>query len=237
MILKTVFALVTSVLIQSLMTSTASATAAQSVGSRIVTVKNQRHQNVQMTLREAALRIIPQRPLTLALDFYDRYGHDSRFGNKDFLTIIDYRIRSSQKRMFILNLRTGEVEADLVAHGRGSDPDHDGMLDSFSNSPESRASAMGFYRVSETYNGEHGYSARLDGLNPGANENARARTIVIHGAAYVAPGLAKMGRSWGCPAVELGRSAQIIDKLKGGSILLIYGTQFESYIQSYAHKK
>lgn len=222
------------VLVETLITSTASAA---SVGSRPVTVRNERRQNVQMTLRQAALRIVPQRPLDLALDFYDRYGHDRRFGNQDMLTVIDYRIHSSRPRMFIINLRNGQIDSELVAHGKGSDPENDGMLNSFSNVPESKASSMGFFRISETYNGENGYSVHLDGLNPGANQNARARAIVVHGADYVARGRAVQGRSWGCPAVESAHAQTVIDKIKGGSIMFIYGSQFEAYIQQYARRK
>jgi hypothetical protein len=235
--MNSILAIILLVLVESFFTATALAASQPSVGSRVVSVKNQRRQSVQMTLRAAALRSIPQRPLDLALDFYDRFGRDRRFNNQDVLTIIDYRIHSSRPRLFILNLRTGQVDAELVAHGRGSDPEHDGMLNSFSNTDESKASSMGFFRISETYIGQHGYSVRMDGLNPGANERARVRAVVIHGADYVAPGLDKMGRSFGCPSVAATRSAAIIDKVKGGSIMLIYGTQFESYIQQHARKK
>jgi hypothetical protein len=60
----------------------------------------------------------------------------------------------------------------------------------------------------------------MDGLSE-SNSNARARAIVIHGADYVKQGLSKMGRSFGCPAVESNRAADIIDRLKDGSLLYI----------------
>jgi hypothetical protein len=78
-------------------------------------------------------------------------------------------------------------------------------------------SSLGFYLTAETYNGEHGYSLRLDGLSS-TNSNARERAIVIHAADYVAPG-EKIGRSWGCPAVEPRYHQQIIDELKEGALI------------------
>ena len=115
---------------------------------------------------------------------------------------------------------TGHVDKYLVAHGKNSDPDYDGFATIFSNTPGSEASSVGFYLTAETYEGNHGYSLKLDGLSS-TNSNARSRSIVMHPADYVAPG-SKIGRSWGCPAVEPRYSVQIIDQIKGGT--LIYAT-------------
>ncbi len=193
---------------------------AASIGERVVSGR--------ITLRQAALRVIPQRPLDLAFYYLDNNAR--AFLNKNYLTVIDYRLPSNRKRMFVLNLRTGAVESLLVAHGKGSDPNQTGVLQNFSNEPNSLASSMGIYRVAETYNGEHGYSVRLDGLQA-TNSNARARTLVIHGADYVNPNRRTMGRSWGCPAIELSRVRSVVDALKGGSLLFVYGSQFESLIR------
>jgi hypothetical protein len=172
-----------------------------------------------ITIRDAFLsQGVPEIALDEALDYFDQ--NVSLITNPNYLTIIDFSQHSSQERMYLGNLNSGVVEKLLVAHGKGSDPDHDGMANTFSNSPGSQASSLGFYLVAETYNGKHGYSARMDGLSE-SNSNARARAIVIHGADYVKQGLSKMGRSFGCPAVESNRAADIIDRLKDGSLLYI----------------
>lgn len=118
------------------------------------------------------------------------------------LVIVDYSRRSSEPRAFLVNLTTGLVEkAFRAAHGLGSDPDHDGYLDKFSDIPGSSASPEGAYLLAEQYVGKHGRSLRLDGLDP-TNANARDRAIVIHAADYAEPSFlkqwGKLGRSNGC---------------------------------------
>ncbi|MEZ5997916.1 MAG: murein L,D-transpeptidase catalytic domain family protein [Hyphomonas sp.] len=118
------------------------------------------------------------------------------------LLIVDYARRSSEPRAYVVNLETGQVEeAFRAAHGSGSDPDHDGYLDSFSDVPGSSASPQGAYLVAEEYVGKHGRSVRLDGLDA-TNANARDRAIVIHAAEYAEPAFlkqyGKLGRSNGC---------------------------------------
>lgn len=118
------------------------------------------------------------------------------------LVVVDYSRRSSDPRAFVVNLETGIVEeAFRAAHGSGSDPDHDGFLDRFSDVPGSSASPEGAYLVAEQYVGKHGRSLRLDGLDK-TNANARDRAIVIHAADYAEPSFlqqhGKLGRSNGC---------------------------------------
>ena len=117
------------------------------------------------------------------------------------LVIVDYGLHSSKPRLFVVNLQTGEVEAFRTAHGSGSDPDHDGFLNSFSDIPGSSASPEGAYLTAEEYYGKHGRSLRLDGLDA-TNANARDRAIVIHAADYAEPDwlsrYGKLGRSNGC---------------------------------------
>ena len=118
------------------------------------------------------------------------------------LVIVDYARRSSEKRAYLVNLETGLVEDMFrAAHGSGSDPDHDGYLDKFSDIPGSSASPEGAYLVAEEYVGKHGKSLRLDGLDK-TNANARDRAIVIHAADYAEPSFlqkwGKLGRSNGC---------------------------------------
>jgi hypothetical protein len=140
------------------------------------------------------------------------------------LTVIDFSQPSTRRRMWIYDLRNRTLLfEDLVSHGRGSGV---AMATSFSNQPESNRSSLGLYRTAETYVGKHGYSLRLDGLEPGFNDRARERAIVMHAADYVNAATAKaqgyLGRSLGCPAVRPEISRQVIDSVKGGGLLFAY---------------
>jgi hypothetical protein len=149
----------------------------------------------------------------------------SKIQNKKIITIIDFSKPSTQQRFFVIDLENYHVLfKTLVAHGKNSG---DNTADSFSNNSESLKSCLGFFVTAETYNGKHGYSLSLDGLEPGINDNARNRAIVIHGADYVSAGFAqkygRIGRSWGCPALPSDISKEIIDQIKNGTCLFIYG--------------
>src|ERR1043166_8643270 len=140
------------------------------------------------------------------------------------VAVIDYSRPSSEPRLWVFDLRTGElVNEELVAHGRNSG---DNYARTFSNQPNSRASSIGLYRTAGTYDGDNGYSLRLQGLEPGFNDHAMDRAVVMHGAPYVDPKLIKangrIGRSWGCPAVRPEIAHTLIDELKGGQYLFAY---------------
>ncbi|MCF3096940.1 peptidase [Aeromonas australiensis] len=144
---------------------------------------------------------------------------------KSILTIIDYSKPSTQRRLFVIDMKRQKLLYHTwVSHGRNS-----GELaaERFSNQIDSRQSSLGVYRTAETYQGKHGYSLRLDGLSPGKNCNARKRAIVVHGAAYASPThlrkYDKLGRSWGCPALPKEQARAIIDTIKGGSVIYAHG--------------
>lgn len=141
------------------------------------------------------------------------------------LTIIDYTRPSTQRRLWVYDLRSRTLLFDeLVSHGRGSGVT---MATAFSNRPDSHMSSLGLFRTAEAYVGKNGYSLRLDGLDPGVNDRARERAIVIHGAPYVNAAMARangyLGRSYGCPAVRPEIAHALIDAVKGGSLLFAYG--------------
>jgi hypothetical protein len=110
-----------------------------------------------------------------------------------------------------------------VAHGKNTG---ENTAADFSNQSESLKSSLGFFLTAETYVGENGYSLKLDGLEEGINDNARIREIVIHGADYVSQKFidenGRLGRSWGCPALPVEFSKEIIDIISEGSCLFIY---------------
>src|SRR5262245_62095341 len=140
------------------------------------------------------------------------------------LTLIDYSRPSTEPRLWVFDLQTGDVVfKELVAHGKNSG---DNMATRFSDAMESRESSLGLFRTSDTYVGHNGYSLRLDGLEPGFNGHARQRAIVVHGAPYVDANIAKangrLGRSWGCPALREAVARQVIDTVRGGGVIFSY---------------
>jgi hypothetical protein len=151
----------------------------------------------------------------------------SRSGlRKDRVAIVDFSKHSGEKRFFLIDLRTGDVEAYRTAHGKGSDSNHDGMADSFSNSFNSKASSLGSYAARGEYFGKYGLSLKLDGLDK-SNRNASGRKIVLHSADYATPDWLKrhgrLGRSFGCFVVDPTLVRHIVKKLKGG--VLIYAAR------------
>ena len=138
------------------------------------------------------------------------------------MVVIDYTKHSTQPRFFLVDLTDMTADTFLVAHGKGSDADHDGYADQFSNILNSRMSSLGAYVTGETYYGQHGLSLRLHGLDP-SNDKALERYIVIHGADYVAPGRRVLGRSWGCPALEQAVAQKLIPELAGGTFIYAVG--------------
>ncbi len=150
-----------------------------------------------------------------------------KLGNTRYVALVNYRQPSWEPRFYIIDTQTSEVVARyIVAHGRGSDPDHDGYADRFGDEHESYRSSLGFFVTSDTYisgSSGHGLSMRLDGLSK-SNRNARARNIVIHANWYVEPGIVstqkKPGRSYGCLVFSNSDRDAVVEKLKGGALIL-----------------
>jgi len=142
----------------------------------------------------------------------------------DTLTVIDYSRPSSEPRLFVLDLAQRALRhQELVAHGRASG---ENLAKSFSNQPGSLQSSLGLFVTLGTYIGRHGRSLRLLGLEPGVNDRAEERAIVMHGAEYVSAAFAalhgRLGRSLGCPALALDVAPRVIDAIRGGSPLFAY---------------
>ena len=149
------------------------------------------------------------------------------------LTIIDFSLPSTEKRLWVISPEQKEVLLhSVVAHGRNSG---ELIASKFSNRPESFQSSLGFYKTGETYQGKHGYSLRLDGLEKGVNDQARNRAIVIHGADYAKESFAKingrLGRSLGCPALPSELSTEAINLMKEGSLLFVFAED-ENYLSN-----
>lgn len=153
---------------------------------------------------------------------------------KSVLTIADFDLNSSKKRLWIVDLDKKALLLNTwVAHGQGSGKD---KAVNFSNINNSFQSSIGFYVTGETYYGQHGRSLRLDGMDEGYNSNARKRAIVVHGADYVSQGtinaLGRLGRSHGCPAVAPELANTVINTIGGKTVLFINSSE-QKYTSRY----
>jgi len=152
------------------------------------------------------------------------------------LAVIDYSQPSTARRLWIFDLRKKTlVLRDLVAHGQKSG---ENFATQFSNNEGSHQSSLGLFRTQESYQGANGYSLRMDGLEPGINDSARERAIVIHPASYVNPlwsqTQGRIGRSQGCPAVRPQVARQVVDKLKDGQFMFAWYPD-QHWLQSSAY--
>jgi hypothetical protein len=150
--------------------------------------------------------------------------HGNVSGTESRLAVIDYSRPSTERRLWIFDItRPSLLFDEYVAHGRGSG---ENLARHFSNVDGSLQSSLGLFATAETYDGGNGYSLRMDGLEPGINDNARSRLLVMHGAWYVDPLMAlkqgRIGRSYGCPALRPQVAHAVIDTLKQGQLLFAY---------------
>lgn len=153
---------------------------------------------------------------------------------KDIITIIDFNLSANYKRLWVIDLASKTILfQSLVAHGRNTGEE---FANNFFNAAQSFKSSVGFYVTGVVYNGKHGLSLRLDGLEKGVNDNARKRGVVIHAADYVSATFIKnnkrLGRSQGCPAVPVALSKEIISIIKDKSCLFIYHSKLNSPLAS-----
>ena len=151
--------------------------------------------------------------------------------NPGVLIIIDYTKPSNEERFYVLDLNKKKlVYSTRVAHSKNSGLE---IPLEFSDDPNSYQSSLGFFVTLGEYNGAYGYSLRLKGLEENVNANAEDRAIVIHGGDIVEDEYIKKfgfaGRSLGCPVLPYSLTRQIIDFIKHGRVLFIYGND-EQYI-------
>lgn len=155
---------------------------------------------------------------------YSTMLEDGQIENPEIISICDFSQSSRKKRLYVIDLDEMKVLVNTyVAHGRKSGGE---FARSFSNSPESHKSSLGFYITGKSYFGQHGLALKIVGLERGINDRANARNIVIHGSDYVGDKFIKNnpfnGRSFGCPAVPEKQTRKIINTIKDGTCLFIY---------------
>ncbi len=170
---------------------------------------------------------MPASPMTIRPDLFRRalqalQKHGDRIQKRDRIALVDFDLPSSQPRFHIVDLDSGRSRSLLVAHGRGSDPEHTGWLTRFSNVVGSAASSDGAYLTGDIYVGQHGRSRRLYGLDR-TNSNVQERAIVVHSAWYVGSDMiaqhGKLGRSEGCFALSAADLEDTLSTLGQGRMI------------------
>jgi hypothetical protein len=167
----------------------------------------------------------------LSLDAFEKayvgwlsLNHQSKLNKKEILAIADLSQSANMKRLYVIDLnRDTLLFQTFVAHGRNSGQEY---AQSFSNEANSYQSSLGFYTTGDSYQGKHGLSLKLSGMEPAINDLAEERAIVIHGADYATENFIKkngrLGRSLGCPAVSPEMCEPLIQILKDGACLFMY---------------
>lgn len=166
---------------------------------------------------------LDEQVLRYGLTAYTR-AQQQGYVRKQLLTVIDYSKPSTEKRLWVFDLGRGRTVLNTwVSHGKNSGNIN---ADSFSNKNGSLKSSIGVFVTDTSYIGGHGIALRMRGLEKGVNDNAYSRNIVFHGAPYVngsiARSLGRMGRSWGCPAVNPSVIKSLVDTIKGNTVVFAY---------------
>lgn len=161
--------------------------------------------------------------LKLGLMAYDKARKEG-LSDQSILTIVDFTKPSTEKRLWVVDIKNQTVLFNTyVAHGKNSG---DLNSTSFSNAPNSLKSSIGVFVANGTYSGHRGYSLRLEGMEPGVNDNVYKRHVIFHGAPYVSEAYAKargmMGRSWGCLAVSYNVITPLINTIKNKTLVFAY---------------
>jgi len=175
----------------------------------------------EMQLKDSGMN---EKALLYALLGYHRLVKKHRLNKTGILSICDFSQSSASKRMYVIDVRNRRlIYRTYVAHGIRSGREY---ANSFSNTPESYKSSLGFYVTRNAYLGSNGLSLRIDGMERGFNDRARQRSIVIHGAPYVSERILHkyglMGTTFGCPAIPEEMAAQVIPVLKNGTCFFVY---------------
>jgi len=171
-----------------------------------------------------SFRGLSQQAFNYAKQGLQKLIDEGKLLNDSIISIVDFSQPSNQKRLYIVDLKNYKILFNtFVAHGANTGRE---WATSFSNQNASHMSSPGFYITRETYQGNNGYSLRLEGVERGINDNAYERSIVVHGAGYVSDEIANsrgyIGRSHGCPAVPVALSKPIINTIKEGTCMFVY---------------
>ncbi|GGG51181.1 murein L,D-transpeptidase catalytic domain family protein [Hymenobacter glacieicola] len=165
------------------------------------------------------------------IGFYSLQQRGTASSRSQILSIVDFSRSSTQKRLWVIDVAKGRLlHHTLVAHGKSTGEEY---ARTFSNREGSEMSSLGFYVTGTTYQGKHGLSLKLHGVDAGYNTNALSRAVVVHGAEYVSQEFirqhGRLGRSQGCPALPVDQTPAIVRSIKGGTVLFANGPTSSSY--------
>lgn len=142
---------------------------------------------------------------------------------RSLITIIDYSRPATERRLWVVDLATGDVLMhEHVAHAARTGGTWAG---SFSNAVGSYQSSLGTFITANSYLGIRGLSLRLRGVEPGINDNALRRGIVVHGTPNVTEARAlagRQGRTEGCPAVPMESARRLVRLIEGGVVVFAW---------------
>lgn len=161
--------------------------------------------------------------LKLAISAYYK-AKQAGHGKKDILTVVDYSMASTEKRMWVIDMNTHRVlYHTLVSHGVASGENY---ASRFSNNHGTHMSSLGLMITGDMYSGKYGSSLMLHGIDGKFNSNALSRSIVMHQAHYVDESIVRrvgrLGRSFGCLALSKRVAADVMHTVKGGSYIFCY---------------
>lgn len=181
------------------------------------------NQDTEAKLLSSKTKNLDPQVVKLALTAY-KNAVKQGLTKQQVLTIVDYSKPSSEPRLWVIDLKTQRVLFnELVAHGKASGGNY---AVSFSNAPSSNKSSLGTYITEATYNGKHGYSLKLAGVDKGFNDKVKSRAVVMHSAEYVSDQVVKetgrLGRSEGCLALNPAVTKPVIDTIKNGTVIFAY---------------
>ena len=173
---------------------------------------------------------VPTQPLQQALKAYNWAKAKGAVKNTHYLTLIDFSLPSTAKRLWVIDLNTNQIVFNgVVSQGKNTGLNY---ATQFSNQPGSDESSLGVYVTGDLFQGKHGTSLSVQGLEKGINNNANSRAIEFHPAPYATPAFAQtnghLGRSWGCFAVNPAYSTTLFQKIQGGSVVFAYAPQENS---------
>jgi len=153
---------------------------------------------------------VSQKALAKTFSYYENNRYRKHL-SPDYLAIADYTKVATTKRLYIVNLHTGNVLKYFLAHGVNSGA-KGGRVWRSSNQAGSHMTPYGFFKIGTkegtTYKKKYKY-LEVEGLE-WKNRNAKQRDILLHTAWYVET----LGRSYGCFSIRTQDRWAVFSRLK-----------------------
>ena len=129
----------------------------------------------QLYLEMELGNIVDYNAFKQAIAGYNKLGAKSNH----IITIIDFTKPSNKERLYVFDLKQKKMlHLSHVSHGRKSGEKYATL---FSNISGSNKSSLGFFLTENTYQGKHGYSLILHGLEKGINDKGQSAIDAVRG--------------------------------------------------------